>query len=134
MYFRKTRNGYVYINKVQILFPENILKKFSYRFPFSCLIHGVAMYATYLGPIYAVILTNTILFGIIMYQLSTRPNSNVNASEVAAALTRLKRAIGIMLLLGISWVFGGALHVNSHRLVFSYLFAAFNSLQGIVKI
>lgn len=64
-----------------------------------------------------------------MYKLSTRPTRNVDQRETSEAMQRLKRAFGIMILMGLTWIFG-ALAVEDFRLVFQYFFAICNSLQG----
>ena len=62
-----------------------------------------------------------------MYKLSTRPASSADKDNVT--FVRLKRAFGILILVGLTWVLG-FLAVSNARLVFHYLFTICNSLQG----
>ena len=64
-----------------------------------------------------------------MYKLSTRPTRSMDKSNKTEAMQRLRRAFGIMILMGLTWIFG-AIAVEDLRLVFQYLFAVCNSLQG----
>ena len=64
-----------------------------------------------------------------MYKLSTRPTRSVDRDHKAEAMQRLRRAFGIMILMGLTWLFG-AIAVEDLRLVFQYIFAVCNSLQG----
>ena len=94
----------------------------------SCHLTGTPLYVSYLAPIGLIIIVNLLIFLLIMYHLSTRPNSNTEASTVDISLTRLKRAFGIMILMGLTWGFGFGTASNA-RLEFSYLFATCNALQ-----
>ena len=82
-----------------------------------------------MAPICLIIAINMSIFGIIMYRLSSRPSSSAEPSNSNNTLLRLKRAFGIMILMGLTWVFGVAA-ISDARLVFQYLFAICNSLQG----
>ena len=64
-----------------------------------------------------------------MYKLNSRPNSTTDHSVTQKALVRVRRAFGIMLLMGLTWAFGFGT-ASDLRLEFSYLFSIFNALQG----
>ena len=98
-------------------------------FIFSCRVNGLPFYFGFLAPICLILVVNLIIFGIIMYKLSTRPTRNMDKSSKTEAMQRLRRAFGIMILMGLTWIFG-AIAVEDLRLVFQYLFAVCNSLQG----
>ena len=95
----------------------------------SCRVNGLPFYIGFLGPICLILLSNLVIFGIIMYKLSTRPTRSMDPKETSEAMQRLKRAFGIMILMGLTWIFG-AIAVEDFRLVFQYTFAICNSLQG----
>ena len=80
-----------------------------------------------MAPVLFVIVVNTLTFLLIMYKLSTRPANSADRGR--EGLLRIKRAFGILILVGITWVFG-FMAVSHARLVFQYLFAIFNCLQG----
>jgi hypothetical protein len=75
-----------------------------------------------------IIFVNLIVFGIIMYKLNTRPDSSLGRDRNAMA-QRMKQAVGIMILVGVTWIFG-ALTISGARLIFNYIFVFFNSIQG----
>lgn len=95
---------------------------------FSCRIERIPFYAAFFAPILCIIFINLIVFGVILYKLNTRPDSSI-VRERNAKARRMKQAVGIMILVGITWSFG-ALAVSRARLIFHYLFAIFNSIQG----
>ena len=76
-----------------------------------------------------VILINTITFSLIMYKLATRPPNAADPNGGSEGLLKIKRAFGILILVGITWMFG-FFAVADARLVFHYMFAVCNSLQG----
>ena len=84
-------------------------------------------YVSFLAPVVTIITINTGIFIAIMYKLSTRPASSADKDNLT--FVRLKRAFGILILVGLTWVLG-FLAVKNARLVFHYLFAICNSLQG----
>ena len=96
---------------------------------FSCRIGDVAFFAAFMAPVLFVILINTLTFSLIMYKLATRPPNAADPDRSSEGLLKIKRAFGILILVGITWMFG-FFAVREARLVFQYLFAIFNSLQG----
>ena len=82
-----------------------------------------------MAPVLFVILINTLTFSLIMYKLATRPPNAADPDRSSEGLLKIKRAFGILILVGITWMFG-FFAVREARLVFQYLFAIFNSLQG----
>lgn len=82
-----------------------------------------------MAPVLLVILINTATFSLIMYKLATRPPNAADPDRGTEGLLKIKRAFGILILVGITWMFG-FFAVSEARLVFQYLFAIFNSLQG----
>ena len=95
---------------------------------FSCRIEKIPFYAAFFAPVLCIVFINLIVFTVILYKLNTRPDSSVGRDK-NARYKRMKQAVGIMILVGITWSFG-ALAVSKARLTFHYLFAIFNSIQG----
>ena len=89
----------------------------------------MAFFAAFMTPVAFVIFINTITFLLIMYKLATRPPNAADPDRTSEGLLKIKRAFGILILVGITWMFG-FFAVREARLVFQYLFAIFNSLQG----
>ena len=96
---------------------------------FSCRIGNIAFFAAFVAPVVFVILINTITFSLIMYKLATRPPNAADPNGGNEGLLKIKRAFGILILVGITWMFG-FFAVADARLVFHYMFAVCNSLQG----
>ncbi len=96
---------------------------------YSCRVHGMPFYFGFLAPICLILISNLVIFAIIMYKLSSRPSRSMEQRDTSEGMQRLKRAFGIMILMGLTWLFG-AFAVSDARLVFQYLFAVCNSLQG----
>lgn len=63
-----------------------------------------------------------------MYKLMSR--GAVSSRTVESTVTRLRRAVAIFMLLGLTWLFGLLSLIPGSSLVFQYLFGIFNSLQG----
>lgn len=64
-----------------------------------------------------------------MYKLATRPPNAADPNGGSEGLLKIKRAFGILILVGITWMFG-FFAVADARLLFHYMFAVCNSLQG----
>ena len=89
----------------------------------------MAFYAAFVAPVVFVMLVNAITFSLIMYKLAMRPPNTADSDRGSEGLLKIKRAFGILILVGITWMFG-FFAVADARLVFHYLFAVCNSLQG----
>ncbi|XP_028403605.1 uncharacterized protein LOC114526261 isoform X2 [Dendronephthya gigantea] len=94
-----------------------------------CRINRMAFFVAFLAPVMCVVFVNLVVFGIIMYKLNSRPDSSLGRDR-SAMIQRLKQAVGIMILVGVTWIFG-ALAIRSVRLTFQYIFIFFNSIQGL---
>lgn len=103
--------------------------KTSYGGKHYCRLGDIAFFASFAAPVVFVMLVNTITFSLIMYKLATRPPNAADPSGGSEGLLKIKRAFGILILVGITWVFG-FFAIADARLVFHYLFAICNSLQG----
>ena len=108
--------------------PESCKRIYSFIFFFSCRIEKIAFYTAFFAPVMCIIFVNLIVFGIIMYKLNTRPDSSLGRNR-SAMMQRMKQAVGIMIVVGLTWIFG-ALAISGVRLVFNYIFVFFNSIQG----
>ncbi|XP_066925498.1 uncharacterized protein [Clytia hemisphaerica] len=94
-----------------------------------CHLTGTPLIASYLAPIGLIILINFVIFIFIMMKLGGRPNGNTDQNSLQLATARLRRAFGIMILMGLTWAFGFG-QLTDARLEFSYLFSVFNASQG----
>jgi hypothetical protein len=64
-------------------------------------------------------------------RVSARRSSKEEASNYAALIKAFRASLSFLCLLGITWVFG-ALAIGKAAVVFIYLFAICNVLQGVV--
>ena len=100
----------------------------------SCFIsHTVVFFGAFLGPIFAILLFNFIIFVTVVLIICSHSRKKNKAKERSAkrksTLRTLASLTGVMVLFGLTWVFA-AFTVKSAAVVFQFLFAVFNSLQG----
>ena len=101
----------------------------------SCFIGDVRVFfAAFLGPIFAVLLFNLIMYIIVVVVLikHTRNKLGKTVTDKQQRKTNIRLAIslfGVMILFGLTWVLG-AFTISEASLTFQILFAFFNSLQG----
>lgn len=66
----------------------------------------------------------------IMYKLSVRPPARpVDKDRGREGLLQLRRAFGILILVGLTWMFG-FFAISDSRLIFTYTFSVLNCFQG----
>ncbi|XP_031569695.1 uncharacterized protein LOC116304162 isoform X2 [Actinia tenebrosa] len=82
----------------------------------------------FIGPVLAVVLVNIIIFILVMRAMMTT-HKMISADEIQKARVAGKCCAVLLPLLGLTWLFG-VLAIDSSTVVFLYLFAIFNSLQG----
>ena len=85
-----------------------------------------------MGPIFAILLFNTIIFVIVISVLTKQIRKKYATKDHAnqkIAVRLMISTMGVMALFGLTWVFG-ALTVHNASTAFQFLFAIFNSLQG----
>jgi G protein-coupled receptor 64/G protein-coupled receptor 126 len=88
-------------------------------------------YGAVLAPLAAVLLTNVIIYIIILKSvLCFKVNLRTNQSQATRTLYQLRLALCVFFLLGISWIFGFLTIVPEAHFVFAYLFCIFSSFQG----
>lgn len=101
----------------------------------SCFIGDVGVFfGAFLGPIFAVLLFNTVIFilviGVIVkHNRNKVGNALVNKSQIKSNIRLTISLFGVMFLFGLTWVLA-AFTFSGASLVFQILFAVFNSLQG----
>lgn len=98
-----------------------------YCFPAHC---SYVFYIGVLGLVALLLIYNMVTYIAIVRSISaTRKNISTSQSNRAGMIRRLQNALAILVLLGLSWVFG-FLAIGSVRMVFNVLFCLFNSFQG----
>nr|KAG5695717.1 hypothetical protein BaRGS_004462 [Batillaria attramentaria] len=92
-----------------------------------CWLTGTAFYAAFVGPVCLILLLNLVSFVLVLRVIL----GLTDKQETSQAAQKLRRAIGVVVLLGLTWVFGLLSIEDTSQIVFNYLFAIFNSLQGL---
>ncbi|XP_076462795.1 latrophilin-like protein 1 [Babylonia areolata] len=90
---------------------------------------------SFVGPAMAVMLINVIMLAIAIYIMvrhSTMSHTMRQKSAPQKMRTWVKGAVVLVVLLGLTWVFG-VLYLDNvyHTLIFSYIFTVLNTLQGL---
>ena len=97
---------------------------------FSCRLQGLPFKVAFLAPVLLILLINFIAFTLILRSLLTS-ESKVTANRKTNGITQARRAIAILVVLGLTWLLG-VLAIKDAKLVFQYLFCIFNALQGLL--
>ncbi|XP_022110684.1 adhesion G-protein coupled receptor G2-like [Acanthaster planci] len=93
---------------------------------------GNAFYFGLLLPIGLILLLNFVIFVAVMRQLKRNANKMASQNRRQTTVQRLRNAVGISVLLGLTWIFGLLAIVQTSTFVFQVLFAVFNSAQGLL--
>ena len=99
---------------------------------YRCWLDTEAFYIAFLVPVTLVIVFNTVVFVLVSHKLMEH-NTNLKKSTRTRTKARLRRVIGVMVALGLTWIFA-FLTINDNfgfGLTFQYLFTIANSLQGL---
>ena len=90
-------------------------------------------FGTFLGPILALVLFNTIVFVLVIRVLikhsSRKMKGASNSKKIQGTFKTLISIMSIMFMFGFQWLFG-ALTIAEASLVFQWLFVIFSTLQG----
>ena len=93
-------------------------------------------FGAFLGPIFAILLFNIVIFVIVIAVLIKHGRKKLKREvdqEKTKTIIRLMLSIaGVISIYGLAWVFGALTVVSRSRFVFQVLFAIFNSLQGFM--
>ena len=107
-----------------------------FLFCFSCFIshaNTVAFYISLLGPACCILIINTVVFTLVarvILKPKFRGHPNGGKRENVTP-TQVRGAFTVMVLLGVTWVFG-PVAIDESKLVFNYIFVVLNSLQGFL--
>ncbi|XP_077870146.1 adhesion G protein-coupled receptor L2-like [Saccoglossus kowalevskii] len=91
---------------------------------------GSGLIWAFVGPALAVLMINIIILMVVMRIVIVSAKTASEKKEHTYIRTAVRSALFLLPILGITWVFG-LFAVNEHAIVFQYLFAVFNSLQGL---
>ncbi|XP_077977818.1 adhesion G-protein coupled receptor G6-like [Glandiceps talaboti] len=94
-----------------------------------CWLSRYALYGAFLAPLCLVIIFNSIIYCLVIKQLCGLRSKTLTANERFSTTAQLRAAIGLLVLLGLTWILA-IFAVGDASLIFQYLFAVSNSLQG----
>ncbi|XP_077976980.1 adhesion G-protein coupled receptor G2-like [Glandiceps talaboti] len=95
-----------------------------------CWLSRYAFLGAFLAPMCLVLIFNTVIFCLVIYQICGLNSKALTANERFTITAQLRAAVGFMVLLGLTWILA-IFAIGDASLVFQYLFAIFNSLQGL---
>ncbi|CAB4000967.1 adhesion G- coupled receptor G7-like [Paramuricea clavata] len=96
----------------------------------NCRLHGVPFFVAFVTPVILILAGNIVVFCLVIRSLLTSGNT-VTSSRKVSGLQQARQGIAIMVLLGLTWLFG-FLAIDDAKLAFQWLFCIFNSLQGFL--
>uniref|UniRef100_T1IXT1 Uncharacterized protein n=1 Tax=Strigamia maritima TaxID=126957 RepID=T1IXT1_STRMM len=85
---------------------------------------------SFAGPLMLIILFNTVIFILALKVAASVKNHRNNGGIAVKAKVWIRRSAALIPLLGLTWLFG-FMYVHNNYIVFAYIFAIFNSLQGL---
>ncbi|XP_021341961.1 cadherin EGF LAG seven-pass G-type receptor 1-like isoform X1 [Mizuhopecten yessoensis] len=94
----------------------------------------LAFYITLLGPACCILIINTIVFTLVarvIMKPKFKGHSPAGEKNEKVTPAQVRGAFTVMVLLGITWVFG-PVAIKESKIVFYYLFTILNSLQGFL--
>ncbi|XP_072024452.1 adhesion G-protein coupled receptor G6-like [Amphiura filiformis] len=121
---------------VFVIIPFIVVKEDEYRHSNYCFLRqGLHFYFGLLLPIGIVLLTNIVVFTLVLHAITfRRPDmstfSSLAKTQSSETTRMIQQVLCIAVLLGITWVFG-FLSIGSAAPVFDALFSIFNSFQGL---
>nr|KAG5692222.1 hypothetical protein BaRGS_009822 [Batillaria attramentaria] len=94
-----------------------------------CWLRGVAFYSAFVAPVCLTLVFNFISFAFVLRTIVGLKHNKAGKAESSQSVQKLRRAVCVVVLLGLTWVFGFLAVDGATQIVFYYLFAVFNSLQ-----
>ncbi|KAL8620952.1 hypothetical protein ACOMHN_044099 [Nucella lapillus] len=95
-----------------------------------CWLNDLAFYIAFVAPVGLILVINFMAFGLVLHQILGLAGRKLNKSDSFSVSQQLRGALGVAILLGLTWIFA-LFAVDRASVVFYYLFAIFNSLQGL---
>ncbi|KAK7488167.1 hypothetical protein BaRGS_00020609, partial [Batillaria attramentaria] len=71
-----------------------------------CWLTGVAFYVAFVAPVCLILLFNVISFLLVLRVILGMTNNKLNSTQSTQAVQKIRRAVGVIILLGLTWVFG----------------------------
>ncbi|XP_074663101.1 adhesion G-protein coupled receptor G6-like isoform X2 [Tubulanus polymorphus] len=99
-----------------------------------CWLKEKAFYGAFLAPVCLILLINSATFVMVIkqiHQMTKRRAMHVTNQEKMSISSQIKGAIGVLLLLGLTWIFGLLSIKETATSIFSYIFVLLNALQGL---
>ena len=97
----------------------------------SCFISGTGLlFGVFAGPIFAMVLFNSVMFVCILTVFIRHKRQRMQKNTFRSTMKSFVGITGVMVLFGLSWLFGALTFNSVARMGFSYIFTIFNAFQG----
>ncbi|XP_060084150.1 adhesion G-protein coupled receptor G6-like [Ylistrum balloti] len=96
-----------------------------------CWLNPIPFYGAFLAPVLLILVLNTIAFVLVTRQLFGMSSKKITKSDKSSTVSRLRGAVGVVILLGLTWVFAIFAVGGIGGIIIQYLFTILNSLQGL---
>ncbi|XP_033740678.1 adhesion G-protein coupled receptor G6-like isoform X2 [Pecten maximus] len=96
-----------------------------------CWLDAIPFYGAFLAPVLLVLILNTIAFVMVTRQLFGMSSRKITKSDKSSTVSRLRGAVGVVILLGLTWLFAIFAVRGTGGIIVQYLFTILNSLQGL---
>ncbi|XP_048584322.1 uncharacterized protein LOC5520593 isoform X2 [Nematostella vectensis] len=105
---------------------------FSYGSKTACILYDPLYYwIAWFAPVLLTLTINIVVYALVVHKLGCT-DAMVNPEKKSLQRYRVRTALAIMVLLGLTWLFGALSFGDKlQRVTFEYLFCIFNSLQGL---
>ncbi|KAK3085169.1 hypothetical protein FSP39_025425 [Pinctada imbricata] len=94
-----------------------------------CWLSTNAFFGAFLAPVCAMLIFNFIVFVLVLRKIMGNSGKKLNKSDKTRTSQRLRRAFTLVSLFGLTWIFA-VFATDGAGIIFQYLFAISNSLQG----
>ena len=110
--------------------PRHPWQRLTSLYPYRCWLSRIPFFLVFLAPVSVVLILNFVAFGLVINQLRIMDSKKLDKSRRITVISRLRGALSVIVLLGLTWSFA-FFAIGGAGVVFHYLFAISNSLQGL---
>ncbi|KAK2508038.1 hypothetical protein MC885_016358 [Smutsia gigantea] len=88
---------------------------------------------SFLTPVTIILISNVVIFIIIMVKVLWKNNQNLTSTKKVSSLKKILSTLSIAVVSGITWVLAYLMLIGNEniRIIFSYIFCLFNTTQGL---
>ncbi|XP_006058808.4 adhesion G-protein coupled receptor G7 isoform X1 [Bubalus bubalis] len=88
---------------------------------------------SFIVPVTLIIISNIVIFIIIVVQVLWKNNQNLTSTKKASSLKKILSTLSVAVVFGVTWILAYFMLTDNEniRLIFSYIFCLFNTTQGL---